>query len=229
MSKKDEVRVTDEEVKVTSEEVEAVKRELRADVFTYNLRKPIEWEGCVYASLTFDFGSLTGADCMKIEHELAERKIIVPVPQISTDFQLLYAVRACLEPVGDDMFLSLPAKDFQSIMNHVKAYLGQASARSSGEEYIHVLKKPIAMGGCTFDTLKFNFGSLTGRDCVEIERKLSYAGVHVISAQVSRDYQVQYAIRACDEKISEEVFSEMGALDFCAICGSLQNFLLTAE
>ena len=71
--------------------------------------------------------------------------------------------------------------------------------------------------------------TLTGRDCRLIERELAAQGIHVFSRELSSDYQVLFAVRACQEDIGEDFFDVIPARDFNAIMKRVQSFLLRAE
>ena len=80
-----------------------IKKELPQDVATeestgavvVNLKKPLDYNGHIYESLTFDLENLTGKDSMEVEAELIQRKKgAVIVGALNNDYILGIAAKA---------------------------------------------------------------------------------------------------------------------------------------
>jgi hypothetical protein len=110
----------DEAIVLTDEEIEEERE--GSGYYKHVFKKPFEWEGKVYGSLTFDFESLTGRDTLAVERELAAKNIIPVVRSLNLPFQIRIAARACTETIGIDMLEALPIKDFERIMNRVRIF-----------------------------------------------------------------------------------------------------------
>ena len=113
-------------LKVTDEEIEEAREELGADVYEHEFRRAFKWEGKVYSKLTFDFGSLTGADVLAVEEELLKMRHIVVIPQLDAEYKIRIASRACREPLGDDAFRAMPMRDFVAIMGRVQGFFSSS-------------------------------------------------------------------------------------------------------
>ena len=109
-----------------------IKKELPQDVATeestgavvVNLKKPLDYNGHIYESLTFDLESLTGKDSMEVEAELMQRKKgAVIVGALNNDYILGIAAKACKEPIGSDAFLTMSLKDFNKVKEAVRNFL----------------------------------------------------------------------------------------------------------
>lgn len=108
---------------VTADEIAAMREEMSRGQFTHEFKKAVEHDGQTYAALHFDFDALTGRDCRMIERELAAKGIHVFSRELSSDYQVLFAVRACQESIGEDFFDVIPARDFNAIMKRVQSFL----------------------------------------------------------------------------------------------------------
>lgn len=92
-------------------------------VFTYMLKKPIEYDGKMIESLNFDFDSLTGEDSMAIEAELESMGIRGAVAAASTPYLKIMSCKACKEGVGTDIFNLMSLKDFEAIKTKARLFL----------------------------------------------------------------------------------------------------------
>lgn len=108
---------------ITENDIKAMRDEMSRGQFTHEFKKAVEHGGKTYAALHFDFDALTGRDCRLIERELAAKGIAVFSRELSSDYQVLFAVRACQESVGEDFFDAIPARDFNKIMKRVQSFL----------------------------------------------------------------------------------------------------------
>lgn len=93
------------------------------DVFTIKLKKPFPFEGKTYEELHFDFGKLTGNDCLAIENELNMLGRGAVAPEFSGEYLIRFAARALDENLGPDFISALPAATFTKIRNRVRSFL----------------------------------------------------------------------------------------------------------
>lgn len=91
--------------------------------YVHTFKKPFEWEGKTYRSLTFHFGDMTGKDVLAITQELRARGIVLATRTFDLDYQYRYAVQCCEEPIGSDLLLALPVKDFDAICRAAQRFL----------------------------------------------------------------------------------------------------------
>lgn len=117
------------------EAAEAEAKEPQADVSTYThkFKKPVTIEGYTFEELTFDFGTLTGADSLAIEDELQALNKPVIVPTFSGQYLTRVAARACTtmlttpdgksRRVGADVIMALPISDYNRIRSKARSFL----------------------------------------------------------------------------------------------------------
>lgn len=94
------------------------------------------------------------------------------------------------------------------------------------DTYVHNFDEPFIYEGRTFEQLVFNFGKLTGADDIAIENELQALGKPVVVAEMSGEYLVRMACRACTEKVGADVFTAMKLRDFRKIRNKARSFLL---
>ena len=82
-----------------------------------------DFEGRTYDTLTFDFSKLSGDDDIAIENELQALGKPVVVAEMSGEYQIRLAARACKERLGVDAFTAMPLRDFRRIRNRVRSFL----------------------------------------------------------------------------------------------------------
>lgn len=109
--------------KELDEAVKAAEAERSIDTYVHEFDEPVEWEGKIFDTLTFDFGKLTGADFVKIEAEMSAEGKVAISPEFSTDFLLKMAVRACKENIDDAFLMHLPLNTFSKIRNKGRSFL----------------------------------------------------------------------------------------------------------
>ncbi len=102
--------------------------------------------------------------------------------------------------------------------------------------YTHTFKKPFVWKERTFDSLTFDWTSLTGRDHLAIEGSILMKGRTLISPAFTGDFLAGMAVRACTERnekgkriIDELALMDMPIEDFQAITRKARSFLLHAE
>ncbi len=95
--------------------------------------------------------------------------------------------------------------------------------------YTHVFKEPFAYEGRTFETLTFDWGRLTGRDGLAIERELQTLGIAVMVPAFSGEYLIRMAAKASAEGISSDMMEALPLQDYNRIRSAGRSFLLKAE
>ena len=124
---KREVTMGDETaIALTEDQIEEEREEMGAGKYVHVFSKPFQWEGKTYGQLVFDFESLTGRDTLAVERELAAKNIFTVVRSLNIEFQMRIAARACEDRIGTDMLEALPIRDFEKIMNRVRAFFAAA-------------------------------------------------------------------------------------------------------
>ena len=119
---------------VPEEEYEAAVKEAEnsQDVYKHVFTKPFVFEDESFDSLTFDFGSLTAADSLAIENEVAALGQAVITPEFSGEYLIRMAMRACTDRrkdgrrLGVDAFKALPIAPFIRIRSRARSFLLRA-------------------------------------------------------------------------------------------------------
>ena len=106
--------------------------------------------------------------------------------------------------------------------------LAQDEAKDAKSTFTHKFKKPFLYDGKEYESLTFDFESLSGNDTLQIERELAKQGRTVIVPEFNGDYLAAMASRACEEEVGVDAFSLMSLRDFNAIRGAARSFLLSA-
>lgn len=112
-------------VEIKDSEVEFAENEAldTTGMYVHTLKKPFEYEGKKYETLTFDFEALTGSDSLAIETELQLLNRPVVVREISGEYQIRVAARACQEHISVDALKALPIKECTKILNRTRSFL----------------------------------------------------------------------------------------------------------
>lgn len=93
--------------------------------------------------------------------------------------------------------------------------------------YVHEFKKPYSWDGSEYETLTFDFDSLTGADVLKILDEQTMLGNQVQPIrQFDANFQLGVAVRACKEKISRDAYLAMPMGDFNRILDKARGFLL---
>lgn len=96
--------------------------------------------------------------------------------------------------------------------------------------YTHTFKAPftcvVGAEQKTFDQLTFGFNKLTGTDSLAIENELQALGKPVIVAEMSGEYLIRMAARACSERIGADELASMPLGDYNKIRSRARSFLL---
>ncbi len=94
------------------------------DAVVVKLKKPLDYNGHIYESITLDLDKLTGKDSMEVEQELMQRKKgAVIYGALNNDYILGIAAKACREPLGSDAFLAMSLKDHNKVKEAVRNFL----------------------------------------------------------------------------------------------------------
>lgn len=101
----------------------AVNEPVQADagVYTHTFKKPFEYAGETYTTLTFDFEKMTGRDMVSIETEMQMNNEYCLAPEVSRSFQAKMAAKAA--GIGSDVLDAMPIKDFNRITNAARSFL----------------------------------------------------------------------------------------------------------
>ena len=115
---------------IDPEEVEVADAEAvtSPDTYLHTFSKPFSYEGNTYKELFFDWGSLTAEDSLAIENECAAIGKTVLVPEISGEYMIRMAVRACVTVIdgrrlGVDAFKKMPLGDYNRIRGRARSFL----------------------------------------------------------------------------------------------------------
>ena len=103
--------------------VQAAAESENVNRYVHVFSEPFTYEDKTYNSLEFDFGKLRGKHMLAIENELRSKGIIVVAAEFSGDFRVRTAAKASTLPIGIDLLLELPAKDYRAIDGKTKSFL----------------------------------------------------------------------------------------------------------
>lgn len=124
------------------------------------------------------------------------------------------------------------SKEKLEFINEAEMDAAEKEAASMGDftSYTHTFKQPftclIGTEGRSFETLTFDFAKLTGRDSLAIENELQALGKPVIVAEMSGEYLIRMAARACTEKISADDLEGAPLADYNKIRSRARSFML---
>lgn len=91
------------------------------------------------------------------------------------------------------------------------------------------LLKPTLHDGKELTEVSFDWGGLTGKDMLEIERKMNLSGVTMASARFSGDFLLGMAERASEQNLDAGFFKRMSLGDYNNVRNGAKNFLFFAE
>lgn len=105
------------------------------DAYIHLFKTPFIFEGETFEKLSFDWGSLTAADALAIENELAAQGIAVITPEFSGEYLLRMAARACTtfradgkRRLGIDAYSAISMRDYVAIRNRARSFLLRAES-----------------------------------------------------------------------------------------------------
>ena len=108
----------------------------------------------------------------------------------------------------------------------LEAAITEAADAEGG--YLHKFKKPFLWQGTEYDTLLFDFESLSGRDMNNIERELAITeGITVISPTMSGPFLMNMAAKAAG--IGYDMLLAMPIFEANRIRSKARSFLLSSE
>lgn len=110
--------VDEQELQLAQDEAKDAK-----STFTHKFKKPFQYDGKEYESLTFDFEALRGKDHLQIEEEIRKKGQTVIVPSFNADYLVRMCSRACEEEIGVDAFEMMRLKDFNEIQVAARSFL----------------------------------------------------------------------------------------------------------
>lgn len=99
------------------------KVETSANVYIHTFSKPWEYEGKTYTELTFDFGKLTGKDGLAVENEMQAMGKTFVTLEVTGEYLVRIAARACTENIGADIIAAMPLYDCSRIRNRTRNFL----------------------------------------------------------------------------------------------------------
>lgn len=112
----------------------------------------------------------------------------------------------------------------------------EAKKKPETGSYTHAFKKPFVWKGRRFDSLTFDWTTLSGQDHLDIENEILMKGRTLITPAFTGDFLAGMAERACTERdkkgksvIDGEALKKMSMTDFQAITREARGFLLRAE
>lgn len=109
------------------------RREPETGSYTHTFKKPFQWKGRAFESLTFDWEALTGRDHLEIENEMTMKGRTLVSPAFSGDFLAGMAARACTERdekgrrvIDGQAIMEMSMGDFQTITRKARGFLLRA-------------------------------------------------------------------------------------------------------
>lgn len=109
----------------------------------------------------------------------------------------------------------------------------QAAKEDFSTHYTHTFLKPMKIGGHALDELVFDWDSLTGADSLAIENEMQALGRPVIVAELSGEYLIRMAARACvttvgstERRIGADDLTALPVVDYNRIRARARSFLL---
>lgn len=114
----------------------------------------------------------------------------------------------------------------------------EAAARAEPDTgvSVHRFSRPLQWEGRTYESLTFQWDTLTGVDHMEIETGLLMRGKTLVVPEYTSDYLCGMAVRACTERdekgnraLTEMALKTLPLGDFLDICGEARSFLFRAR
>lgn len=111
-----------------------------------------------------------------------------------------------------------------SFVDEKEITAAEQAATESVSLYTHFFATPFTYGENTYEKMTFNFGKLTGSDCLAIEAELQMLGKALIVPEISGEFLVRMAAKAAG--IGADVLMAMPLYDYNRIRGKARSFLL---
>ena len=103
----------------------------------------------------------------------------------------------------------------------------ETEAAETEGAYVHQFKTPFKWDGKEYETLTFDFDSLTGADVIKIIDEQSMLGGNVAPIrQFDVHFQLGVAVRACSERLGQDAYLAMKMGDLNKILDRARGFLL---
>ena len=90
--------------------------------------------------------------------------------------------------------------------------------------YTHKFKVPVQYDGKTYESLTFDFSSLTGGDSLDVENELQSMGHAVVVRTLDGMYLSRMCAKACTENIGSDIFRVMPVKDYAIITNKSKRF-----
>ena len=117
-----------------------------------------------------------------------------------------------------------------SAIDNKQLNAAQVEAATSTDTYTHVFKKPFTYEDKTYEQLTLDFGSLTGRDFMAIDREVREREGRVPIVPVyDTSFLMRMVCRASKEKIDYDTIVAAPFAEFNAIRDKARSFLLRTE
>lgn len=117
-----------------------------------------------------------------------------------------------------------------SAIDNKQLEVAQAEAATATDTYTHVFKKPFVYEDKTYEQLTLDFGSLTGRDFMTIDREIRQREGRVPIVPVyDTGFLMRMVCRASKEKISYDALLAAPFAEFNTIRDKARSFLLPTE
>ena len=107
--------------------------------------------------------------------------------------------------------------------------IAKQEAENSETTFTHKFKTPFQYNNKSYEELRFDFESLTGRDSLSIETELQALGIAVVVPAFSGPYMVRIAAKACTEPLGADAFETMRLSDYNRIRSAVRSFILASE
>lgn len=111
-----------------------------------------------------------------------------------------------------------------SIVDKTEIAVAEKAASTSVTVYTHTFATPYTHGEKTYEKLTFDFGKLTGGDCLAIEAELQMTGKPLVAPEFSGEFLVRMAAKAAG--IGADVLMAMPLADYNRIRSKARSFLL---
>lgn len=98
-----------------------------------------------------------------------------------------------------------------------------------GSDFTLMLNKPLTYEDKTFNSLHFDFNSLTGKDFLDIEDEMARKGKILLSARLSGDFLTIMCTKACIEPVDVDYIRALPIKKFEELRNAARNFFNTAD
>lgn len=111
-------------------------------------------------------------------------------------------------------------------INNKEMHAAEQEAKTSATAYTHIFATPFEFENKTYNSLTFDWGTLTGNDYLVIEGELAALNKALITPEFSSEFLVRMASRACTEQLGSDAILAMPIGDFNRIRSKARAFLL---